>query len=275
MSGKLYINGSDLTGSTYGLRIGGVRTYQGRSDESRGVLVPGRIGEVMPDKTTTIGGLSYPDWPDGFPNELREYKAALYLRNASAATVEKKLAALRWMLLNPFGGYKTLKDSYEPSFYRLAVFSGDFVPERKGAGQNFEFPLTFSCDPRRFFLVPDIAITGTTHYLTPTDSGISGFTVDMLAKPVIKVVGNDAQMVIRFLTVQTSEEYGRITMAPFTGTAIIDCNDLVARGSYTVTGGGPLITAISGEPCLLPTGCKFHRSSGSASVTVTPRWWVR
>lgn len=275
MSGKLYINGADLTGSTYGLRIGGVRTYQGRSDDMQGCVIPGRIGELLPIKTISIGGPSYPDYPDGFPNEIREYDAALYLRNASAATVEARFTALRKLLLTPYGGYFFLKDSYEPSFFRLGVFSGDFAPERLGAGQNFQIPLTFSCDPRRFFNCPDTRINDTTVPMSPENSGITGVVLEELARPVITVEGNGDPMIITFLTIQSNEEYGRIEMAGFTGVATVDTNDLTARGAFDVPGNGPLITAVSGTPCLLPTGTKFHRSAGTAVVVVSPRWWVR
>lgn len=277
MSGKLKIGNIELTESPYFLRIGGVSPYQGRSDDYAPIRIPGRVGELLPQQLVKIGNQSYPDWPDGLPNEIREYTAGLYMRSASNAAVEGRFQKLRALLMPHYGTYFKLSDSYEPSFFRMATYYGDMIPERKGAGNNFEFPLTFSCDPRRFIAgVPDVAITSTTHTLSPENSGITDFTIVAPARPIITVEQYEyVEMVIRFLLLETNAEYGKITMAPFQGIVTIDTNDLTAKGAYSVENGGPLITDVTGEPCLLPGGCKFNRSAGTARVTVEPRWWVR
>lgn len=277
MSGILRFAGKNLN-TTFHLRIGGVQTYQGRSDDRSRAVVPGRVGELITPNTKAIGemGLVFPAWPDGLKNERREYDVARYFRGASSEFTSRAMAQLRSFLLSPYGEYKLLSDSYEPDFFRLATFEGAFAPERRGAGSNYVMRLVFSCDPRRFISgVPDVDIRSTRKYFSPEDSGITAYEVETIAYPMITVEGNDAEVTLQFWVSPSNDEYAKIVMPPFTGTAVIDTNDMRVTGSYTVTGGGRILSDVVGEPCLLPTGTTIHRSRGANLITVSPRWWVR
>lgn len=277
MSGKLFFGNINLTDS-YGLKIGGVRSYQGVGSTGELTVIPGRIGALATVNTVSVGGFSFPDWPDGLPNEIREYDAALYMRNENAAAVESRMAALRRLLLVNRTSYNTLRDSYEPSFFRLARFTGDFQPERKGAGQNFKITLRFSCDPRRYFAnVPDIQITQLSDTFSPEESGIEGIVIDTLAKPIIRIEGDGHALSLYFRSLPSRDIYGQIDISAFYGLIEIDTNDMIANsiGASTTTG-GPFIVDVEGTICLLPSGCIVERSEGSSAViTVSPRWWVR
>ena len=169
MSGSLTFNG--VTAESLGLRIGAVRVYDAPGREVQTYMVPGRIGAIYPTKDLSQ-----------IPNQLREYSAALYLKSASDEEVERALASLRaWLMID---GYAELTDSYEPNFYRRAFFSGDFLPERRGAGQDFVVPLTFSCDPRRYIRnVPTLKVRGQVTITTPET--VQGYHITEASKPLI------------------------------------------------------------------------------------------
>ena len=270
MSGSLTFNYT--TAASLGLRIGGVDIYKTTGNNIKTVTVPGRIGEVVPVSVEKL-----------INNELREYAAALYLRASSAETVEQSFTAIRNWLLN-VDGYGRLSDSYEPSFYRRAYFSGDFVPRRKGAGQNFEIPLTFSCDPRRFIAnVADTVLNSgasgaMTAIITPPAPNGIGWYITEPAKPLIKIEGNYANdpFTLTFTDSNYTEDYGHITVAEDIGTLYFDCETLNATSQPN--GGAnlnPWITSVSGNLSIGVLGGFVKRNNVDAKITITPRWWVR
>jgi hypothetical protein len=278
LSGKLQIGTIDLTGSEYGLRIGGVRPYQAVGTTNKGAVIPGRVGEVFEQDTVTIAGFSFPAWPNGLQNEIREYDAAIYMRNETAAVVEQRMTKIRKLLMEGRGGV-TLRDSYEPGFFRKAYFYGDFQPTRKGAGQNFVFPLRFSCDPRRYIDGLTAKNVVTTEDFIPGSEQIpyADYVVD-IAHPIITITGNERGITLNFRALPSETLYGKIDFVPFSGLLVVDTSDMIAQPieAFTISG-GPFIADIVGDPCLLPTGTRITRTIGDdpASITIEPRWWVR
>ena len=270
MSGSLTFY--NKTAASLGMRIGGVDIYKTTGNNIQTVNVPGRIGEVVPVSVETLIG-----------NEIREYNAALYMRVSSIAAVEDRFAEIRHWLLD-HEGYQTLSDSYEPSFYRRAYFSGDFVPMRKGAGQNFEIPLRFSCDPRRFIAnVSDVIMkygadgTMTAEIPLPLPLGIGRF-ITVPAKPMIKIEGEYANdpFTLTFTDSQYSEDYGHITVAEDAGTFYFDCETLNATsGPGYGSNLNAWITDVSGDLSVGVLGGYVKRTNKDAKITITPRWWVR
>lgn len=282
MSGRLSINGNDLL-TTFDVEIGAVTPYSATGNPEDAALVPGRVGALVRQQTISIGGFEWPVWPDGLPNEIREYTSALYThkgnKRSNNAALEAKMAALRRMLLLPSNGrLLKLEDSYEPGTYRLGYFSGDFSPIRKGGGNNFEIPLRFSVDPRRFVAGDfDVELQSLAHFFSAQDVGapLAG-QIGALARPVIQIEGSGDALSLYFKDV-TGEIYGQIDFNAFAGLIEIDTNDMtvVSQGGATL-GGGPFINDTEGECVLLPTGCTVERSEGSAAyILISPRWWVR
>lgn len=264
MSGALTFNGK--TAASLGLRIGGVSSYAAPGRTVETYYVPGRIGAVYPAA----------DYSQ-IPNEIREYTAALYKRAGSMETVERAMAEIRDWLLN-VDGYAELSDSYEPQFYRRAFFTGDFVPTRKGAGQNFEIPLRFSCDPRRFiagnhdFIVS--GSSGTTIYDTPAT--VNGFAIREGCHPLIKIsTGGDA-VEITLTDITANKVIGKIQLA-----GLLQEFDFWLDGetlnAYFDNGdnANALISDIIGEIRLGPGPTRISFNSSTIALTITPRWWVR
>ena len=263
MSGTIEWCGEDLV--DYGLRIGSVQTYDSPGHSGQSVLVPGRLGEAP-----TVN-----DYLDT-PNEIREYDAAVYLRNASNEAVAQKMAELRSLLMND-GKYYIFRDSYEPSFYRLAFWYGSFAPQRKGAGNNFRLPLRWSCDPRRFvYGVSPVVMTKSGATTAQITASVTGYAVQSTANPVIKVEGGNQAFTLKFGKLSSLADYGEISFAAFNRTVWFDVDTLSAsydeEGRYNANSE---ILDVTGNVYLLAAGTIFTRSNASAKITITPRWWVR
>ena len=277
MSGALTFNGK--TAASLGLRIGGVTPYGSPGREVQSFYVPGRIGAVYPAKDYT-----------SLPNEIREYAAALYKRAGSMETVERAMADIRDWLFN-VDGYAELRDSYEPQFYRRAYFTGDFTPVRKGAGQNFEIPLRFSCDPRRFIVGNhDIQVSAAgssaTYITTPS---IEGFEIRDPSRPLIYISTAGESVTISFSPVPDGVPYGQIILngggrardfyfdAETYNAWVPEGSVYEAEATYpfgTNTANGE-IADVLGDIRIGPGQTKISFNSSTVLLIITPRWWVR
>ena len=268
MSRILTFNGK--TSSSFGLRIGCPSVYNASGRDVSTYYVPGRIGAVYP-------ALDYSQ----IPNEVKEYNAALYMRADSMEQVERKMEDIRDWLMN-VDGYAELTDSYEPQFYRRAFFTGGFAPVRKGAGQNFEIPLRFSCDPRRFltgtynFEVHGARVPVT--YTTPAT--VNGFSIREGSKPLIYISKDAVVATITFTDVTVHSgtpanvELGKIYLSGDEADFYFDAESLTA---YDESGDpcNQYITDVTGEIRLGPGQTEISINTSEVALTVTPRWWVR
>ncbi len=260
------------TAASFGLRIGGVNTYDGQEREVQLYTVPGRIGAVYPALDLSQ-----------IPNEVREYNAGLYLRASTPDAVQHRMAEIRDWLMNS-GGYAELSDSYEPSLYRRAFFVGNFAPIRKGAGQNFEIPLRFSCDPRRFISGNHSFTlhggTGTTTYTTP--ESVSGFLIREACKPLIYISKGPDEMQITF-TDMTEEggqprntQIGKLIVRAVEEIFWFDSETLTAwLNDAEKTPCNGIIDDVIGEIRLGPGPTKITLNTALALTEFYPRWWVR
>lgn len=270
MSGSLTFNGT--TAASLGLRIGAVNPYDGPYRERQTYIVPGRFGEVIPVKDNVYS----------VPNQIREYSAALYMRAAAPEAVERRMAEIREWLFRP-SGYAELSDSYEPQFYRRAYFIGDVIPERKGAGQNFQIPLQFSCDPRRY-------IAGDHHFSMSGGGGapksyttpetVNGFKIMDPAKPLIFISNGGEYMTAVFTDVTdtgsgpVNKQIGQLKLAGEAGDFWFDAENLTA---YYEDGSpaNEMVEDVVGEIRLGPGQTKIEIGTSLLHLTFYPRWWVR
>lgn len=263
MSGQVIYNSKNL--KTYGFRIGGVSSYQAAAPEGYLSQVPGRLGAAL-----AVGAFVE------IPNEIREYDAALYLRASSNEDVSVQMAKIRHDLMLT-DAYRYLTDSYEPLFYRRAIWYGDFAPVRKGAGQNFAVTLRFSCDPRRFLLnaptiemeaAGDLSVT-VTPYVPQNLYAVGN------ARPLITVYGNNTAFDLIFL--DNGTEYGRIKFAAFNGQVTFDADSMMAFANDL--GQTPLnnrVLDVTGDIYLFGLrNTTVTRTNTSADILINPRWWVR
>lgn len=259
MSGSFTFGG--VTAESLGLRVGGVNTYGASGRSVQTYYVPGRIGAVYPQKDLSQ-----------IPNEIREYSTALYLQNATPEQVERAMAAIRAAVMTE--GYSELRDSYEPDVYRRAYFDGDYLTDRKGAGENFEIPIRFSCDPRRFIVTEmHYIINGIGQISTP--SSVNGFTITEAAKPLLLISNGDQNTIITFSDTASGATIGTITVqgeADFFFDA--ESLDAYTEGDPTVSA-NQYVQDVSGEIRIGPSSTTISIDTSQAAVTIYPRWWVR
>ncbi len=261
---SLTFNGK--TAASFGLRIGGVNVYDAQEREVQLYTVPGRIGAVYPALDLSQ-----------IPNEVREYSAALYMRASSDDAVQHRMANIRDWLMNS-NGYAELSDSYEPDLYRRAFFTGNFAPIRKGAGQNFEIPLRFSCDPRRFISGNhDFTLDGTqgdVNYTTPET--VDGFTIREACKPLIYISKDESYNTVNFTDATTNVRFGQLLIKGYEEDFWFDCETLTAWvDDVDKTPCNEIIDDVIGEIRLGPGPTKISFLSAMMSMRFYPRWWVR
>ena len=266
MSGSLAFNG--VSAESFGLRIGCVDVYNGPAQSMNPYAVPGRIGDVLPRKDLTQ-----------IPNQIITYDAALYMKNASAADVSRRMQEIRQWLMAP-SGYKTLVDSYEPDVYRKAYLTNDIGPVRKGSGQNFTMKLSFSADPRRFLRnVGSIELEEGETLSVTTPATINGYAVNQKAKPMLKL-NWDGTGKITFRDHDTQAVIGKITLALNEDMEEVWFDTETLNATFDEDGtqnANSLISDVSGEIRLGPGAVDIVLSHEGtyAYAEIYPRYWVR
>ena len=243
----------------FGCRVDGVNPYAAPGRQLQSYTIPGRVGEFIAAGDKGV-----------VPNLVREYKLGLY-RDANYAN---KLQAIREWLLEPTD-YVKLQDSYEPGVFFLARFTGDVAPIRKGAGNNFEIPIAFSCLPQRFLDAGETWIefeNGETalrlNNETPND-----------AYPLAYLV-NGGESALTLSLWDEGEQMARASLDLDAGAAVYF--DFETTNAYTINLAtqenvpqNDLVTAISGDWQIHPGTNIIKRSDAALGVTLKPRWWVR
>ena len=200
--------------------------------------VPGRNGDIVIDQGS-------------WQNVSRKYNLAMDAVKISYTEVASKL--VQW--LHSASGYARLEDSYEPDFYRMAMYkdSGSITNIYNKAGQ---IEVEFTCKPQRYFKSGEVAdiFTTSTEYRNPTD---------FPAKPLIKIHGSGLGTVrIGAYTVTINDILdGMIVDSEQQDTykEQTNCNSRVSIPEYPKLVSGNNVISISG---------------GVTSIEIIPRWWT-
>ena len=200
--------------------------------------VPGRNGDIVIDQGS-------------WQNVSRKYNLAMDAVKISYTEVASKL--VQW--LHSASGYARLEDSYEPDFYRMAMYkdSGSISNIYNKAGQ---IEVEFTCKPQRYFKSGEIAdiFTTSTEYRNPTD---------FPAKPLIKIHGSGSGTVgIGTYTVNINNILDGMIVDSEQQDTYKDqtnCNSRVYIAEYPKLVSGNNVISISG---------------GVTSIEIIPRWWT-
>lgn len=218
--------------STYGIFIEHrpVMSFPKRVIES--IAVPGRSGNLLFDT-------------GAYENVTLTYQVA-YKGNVRPNGVN----IATWLYQND---YLTLTDTYEPSYFRKAVYVSplNVTDIINVAGRA---TITFDCKPQRYLL------SGQT-VLSPTNGGSISNTYQP-SLPIITLSGNGT------LTVGSRT----VTISGNTGTLTIDSE----RQTAEVGGNNAnnLITLSDGFPVLENGSTTISWTTGITNVKVTPNWWT-
>ena len=200
--------------------------------------VPGRNGDIVIDQGS-------------WQNVSRKYNLAMDAVKISYTEVASKL--VQW--LHSASGYARLEDSYEPDFYRMAMYkdSGSISNIYNKAGQ---IEIEFTCKPQRYFKSGEVAdiFTTSTEYRNPTD---------FPAKPLIKIHGSGSgTVVIGTYTVTINDILDGMIVDSEQQDTYKDqtnCNSRVSIAEYPKLVSGNNVISISG---------------GVTSMEIIPRWWI-
>lgn len=200
--------------------------------------VPGRNGDIVIDQGS-------------WQNVSRKYNLAMDAGKISYTEVASKL--VQW--LHSASGYARLEDSYEPDFYRMAMYkdSGSISNIYNKAGQ---IEIEFTCKPQRYFKSGEIAdiFTTSTEYRNPTD---------FPAKPLIKIHGSGS---------------GTVKIGSYTVTIndILDgmVVDSEQQDTYKDQTNCNFKVSITEYPKLIAGNNAISISGGVTSIEIIPRWWT-
>ena len=200
--------------------------------------VPGRNGDIVIDQGS-------------WQNVSRKYNLAMDAGKISYTEVASKL--VQW--LHSASGYARLEDSYEPDFYRMAMYkdSGSISNIYNKAGQ---IEIEFTCKPQRYFKSGEIAdiFTTSTEYRNPTD---------FPSKPLIKIHGSGS---------------GTVKIGAYTVTIndILDgmVVDSEQQDTYKDQTNCNSKVSISEYPKLMSGNNSISISGGVTSIEIIPRWWT-
>lgn len=234
--------------------------YEFPSRRSEVIQIQGKNGDIVIDKNS-------------FNNVNREYNLASVFRK-NDSFIGNVRVLVDW--LSSVSGYARLEDSYEPEYFRLAMFrAGGQLP-------NFYDKATamvvrFECKPQRFLKTGEVGMefTRSTH----PDANFHKIEnpTKYLALPEINVTGGVVSIELR-----SGDDYNNpdnTTILTVTDNTILekitidsDIQDVYTASSFL----NNKVEVTNGFPKLYPGNnwLKITYLSSDTVVTIKPRWWV-
>ena len=228
---------NNVPSTTFSMFISGEGTFNSTARNMSSYNVPGRNGALVID--------------NGFYDNIAVSYPAFIVDS-----FEANFAALRAYLLSHVGYFK-LADTYHPSEFRMARFTGNMQPKMTQYNREGSFTITFDCKPQRFL------VSGETVTTLTADGTISNAT-RFSSKPLIRVYGyGDLGVGSETITI-ASNSYPYVD---------IDCD--TGDATYNTTNCNSLIT-LTGDsfPVLAPGSNGITLDANMTQVDITPRWWT-
>ena len=252
--GKFEFNG--VSTEDLGLVVQFIPTYDYPEKEYSSVHIPGRNGNLILDKGS-------------YRNIEKTYSVASIFPTGKTF-LECVTDIVSW--LTSASGYAVLKDTYEPDYYRMALYKNE------GSFTNYYdtatvFPVTFECKPQRYLIKGNTAVTSNTDTVTLENTGKWESNLLISFIPVLN------ETVEIYINNVKTFEFGPIEDQEDIGVYTIDFENLECyKGSTTkeknanskltlCTGSFPVI-----DKNLSQIIITFTNKSGE--ISVTPRWWI-
>jgi phage-related protein len=236
----------------------GVIIFNGVSSENYAIQVEHLPGYETPEKNYTIihipgrnGDLAIDE--GSYKNTPRSYEIAIGSITKNFTSMANNVS--RW--LRSASGYARLEDSYEPDYYRLALYkeAGILTNILGHAGRAV---VNFECKPQRFLKAGDKPITVTSGQILWNPTGYE-------AKPTIILSGiGAASLSVGAHTVTISNIGSSLTL----NSDIEDAyNGSVNRNSDISLPNGIFPKLVAGDNTISFSG-------GISAVSIIPRWWT-
>ena len=245
-----YFNYKNKDSRDYGILIRNKQTFDAPKRDIDFVSVPGRDGDLLidngryPNVDMTYGiMLVAPSINPLNPNE-----------NIDLAEASK---AVRQWLMSDYNYYQ-LTDSYDPDYFRLAVFSGDIKFETKNTSIAYS-DIKFNCKPYRYRIDGQKA-------LTTNASALTLFNPESLfSLPRITVKGNG--------NLKVSINNQIFTVNDVTGYVIIDSDMMnVYNPSQTSTNYNTKAQFANFPKLKIGSNVISAASNNVTEINVIPRW---
>jgi len=201
--------------------------------------IPGRNGDLVQDNGC-------------YKNVSRSYDIAIGSYEEEHVTLANRIS--EW--LHSGSGYVYLEDSYQPQYYRLAMYSeGTTISNLYNhAGRS---TINFNCKPQRFLKSGDalINITNNQTLTNPTD---------FIALPLIIIHGSGSGL----LTIGSHV----VSISAITNGMVLNSD---MQDAYYLTSNLNLtITLSNGFPKLEAGINAISFSGGITSIDIIPKWWT-
>lgn len=190
--------------------------------------------------------------PDRFDNDERVYKISAY-DGSNYYSVARKVS--EWLHRSRSRVYIRLEDSYEPDYYRMAVYEESNALENVLAKAG-KCELKFNCKPQKFLYSGDnkIAIT--------TSGQVIHNPTDYPSKPLITVHGL-GKIWINGSEIEILQSFNSVTFDAETYNTYDSAGRNMNRYIYTED---PIL--------LLPGDNTITFEEGLFDIFITPRWWT-
>ena len=235
--GVVTFNG--ITSQTYGIQVEHPPEYQTPERDYSITSVPGRSGDLVQDNGS-------------YKNVDRTYQIAVGSLTDTYVHMANQIS--NW--LHSASGYLRLEDTYEPDYFRLAMYQEANLLSNlfQHAGRA---TINFNCKPQRYLK------TGSTK-IVALNNGIITNPTTQIALPLIRVYGSgNGAINIGAYTVFLTGIVGYIDI----DSEIQDSyKGLINMNSY--------VTLVNTYPKLVPGNSTFTCTENITSVEVTPRWWT-
>lgn len=235
--GFIIFNG--LSSKDYDIQVEHPPGYHTPERDYEVVHVPGRNGDVLIDKKS-------------YKNVNREYEIAIGSYTRFFPEMANDIS--EW--LHSADGYARLEDSYEPEYYRMAMYQEDTEIENIlfHGGRS---TIKFVCKPQRFLKSGDRSIIFSSR-------GILRNPTRQTAKPIIKINGTGAGVL---------NVGGYIVSISNINTSII-INSEIQDAYNGLINRNRDVTLGKGFPILLKGDSEISFTGGITSVEVIPKWWT-
>jgi len=235
--GVIIFNG--VSSQDYGIQVEHPPEYEIPEREYEVIQVPGRNGDLTIDKKS-------------YKNVTRSYDIAIGSMDEEFTAMANKIS--KW--LTSVSGYARLEDSYEPEYYKIAMYSEGASIKNilQHAGR---VTVNFNRKPQRFLKLGDtpVVINSSRILTNPTEQ---------IALPLIKVYGSGAGVL-------------NVGSYQVTITNIVNHIDIDSEIEDAYNGSANLniyLILTNGFPKLVPGDNNISFSGGITSIEVIPRWWT-
>lgn len=257
----------------------GVIIWNGRSSKDIGVVVehlpsyeiperdyeithvPGRNGDVVIDKGS-------------YKNVSRTYSIAALNEHRSFPELTNPIS--EW--LNSAPGYARLEDSYEPEYFRMAMYRSAMTFSNV-VGHATKGKITFDCKPQRFLKIGEVGIEIPPSIFDGSNSFQIQNPTGFVALPKITINGN-AGVHVRVIPEDTNLPWYEFWIDRPGGNIVIDSDLQDAYSGYTNKNSAVTFADDDAAfPRLHPgvtwfSVTKYGTTGELNSIEVIPRWWT-